>query len=37
MKYKLFVDSDIIIDFLVDREPHVKPASELFCFNHREP
>lgn len=30
MKYKLFVDSDVVIDFFTDREPHVNPASELF-------
>ena len=30
MEYKLFVDSDVVIDFFTDREPHVNPASELF-------
>lgn len=30
MAFKLFVDSDVVIDFLTDREPHVNPASELF-------
>ena len=30
MKYKLFVDSDVVIDFFTDREPHANPASELF-------
>ena len=30
MEYKLFIDSDVVIDFFTDREPHVNPASELF-------
>lgn len=30
MAFKLFLDSDVIIDFFTDREPHVNPASELF-------
>lgn len=30
MEYKLFLDSDVVIDFFTDREPHVNPASELF-------
>lgn len=30
MAYKLFVDTDVVIDFFTDREPHVNPASELF-------
>lgn len=30
MEYKLFVDSDVVIDFFTDREPYVNPASELF-------
>ncbi|TDX86289.1 type II toxin-antitoxin system VapC family toxin [Epilithonimonas xixisoli] len=30
MVYKLFVDSDVVIDFFTDREPHANPASELF-------
>ena len=36
MAYKLFVDSDVVIDFFTDREPHANPASELFemKFNH---
>lgn len=33
MKYKLFVDSDVVIDFFTDREPHANPASELFELN----
>lgn len=35
MEYKLFVDSDIIIDFFTDREPHANPASELFELNEQ--
>lgn len=33
MGYKLFVDSDVVIDFFTDREPHANPASELFELN----
>lgn len=33
MEYKLFVDSDVVIDFFTDREPHANPASELFELN----
>lgn len=35
MVYKLFVDSDVVIDFFTDREPHVNPASELFDLNEK--
>ena len=35
MEYKLFVDSDVIIDFFTDREPHANPASELFELNEQ--
>lgn len=35
MEYKLFVDSDVVIDFLTDREPHANPASELFELNEQ--
>ena len=35
MEYKIFVDSDVIIDFFTDREPHVNPASELFELNEQ--
>ena len=27
---KLFIDSDIVIDFLTDRSPHANAASQLF-------
>lgn len=33
MVFKLFVDSDVVIDFFTDREPHANPASELFELN----
>lgn len=35
MEYKLFVDSDVVIDFLTDREPHANPSSELFELNEK--
>jgi len=35
MEYKLFVDSDVVIDFFTDRKPHVNPASELFELNEQ--
>lgn len=35
MDYKLFVDSDVVIDFFTDREPHANPASELFELNEQ--
>ena len=35
MEYKLFVDSDVVIDFFTDREPHANPASELFELNEQ--
>ena len=30
MAIKVFVDSDVIIDFLIDREPHSISSSQLF-------
>lgn len=33
MAYKLFIDSDVVIDFFTDREPHANSASELFELN----
>lgn len=30
MKRKIFVDSDVILDVLADREPHSGPAKKLF-------
>ncbi len=35
MAYKLFVDSDVVIDFFTDRELHANPASELFELNEQ--
>ncbi len=35
MAFKLFIDSDVVIDFFTDREPHVNPASELFELNEK--
>jgi predicted nucleic acid-binding protein len=35
MEYKVFVDSDVVIDFFTDREPHANPASELFELNEQ--
>lgn len=35
MVFKLFVDSDVVIDFFTDREPHANPASELFELNEQ--
>lgn len=35
MKLKLFVDTDVVIDFFADREPHVTAASQLFELNER--
>ena len=36
MVYKLFIDSDVIIDFFTDRAPHAHPASELFELNEQK-
>lgn len=35
MKSRLFIDSDVVIDFFTDREPFVGPASELFELNEQ--
>lgn len=35
MEYKLFVDSDVVIDFFTDREPFANSASELFELNEK--
>ncbi len=35
MAYKIFIDSDVVIDFFTDREPYVNPASELFELNEQ--
>lgn len=33
MVSKVFVDSDVIIDFFTDREPFANPASKIFELN----
>jgi len=35
MAYKLFIDSDVVIDFFTDRALHANPASELFELNEK--
>ena len=35
MEYKLFVDSDVVIDYFTDRELHANSASELFELNEQ--
>ncbi|MBD1432204.1 PIN domain-containing protein [Sphingobacterium sp. DN00404] len=35
MVFKLFIDSDVVIDFFTDREPYANPASELFELNEK--
>ena len=35
MAFRLFIDSDVVIDFFTDREPHANPASELFELNEK--
>ncbi len=35
MASKLFIDSDVVIDFFTDREPHANPASELFELSEK--
>lgn len=35
MAFKLFIDSDVVLDFFTDREPHANPASELFELNEK--
>ncbi len=32
---KVFIDSDVVIDFFTDREPHVNSASELFDLHNK--
>ena len=33
MASKVFIDSDVVIDFFTDREPFANPASEIFELN----
>ncbi len=35
MAPKIFLDSDVVIDFFTDREPFANPASELFELNEQ--
>jgi len=35
MAHKIFVDSDVVIDFFTDRTPYANPASELFELNEK--
>jgi len=35
MVFKLFIDSDVVIDFFTDRAPHANSASELFELNEK--
>ena len=35
MAFKLFIDSDVVIDFFTDREPNANPATELFELNEQ--
>ncbi len=35
MVSKLFIDSDVVIDFFMDREPFANPASEIFDLNEK--
>jgi len=36
MANKIFVDSDVVIDFFTDRMPFANPASELFDWAEKE-
>lgn len=36
MASRLFIDSDVVIDVFMDREPHLNAASELFQLNELE-
>lgn len=36
MASKLFIDSDVVIDFFTDREPFANPASEIFELNEQK-
>lgn len=35
MANKIFIDSDVVIDFFTDRMPFANPASEIFELNER--
>jgi predicted nucleic acid-binding protein len=36
MNAKLFLDSDVVIDFFTDREPFISAASQLFELNEKK-
>lgn len=36
MAFKLFIDSDVVIDFFTDRTPFANAASELFNLNENK-
>ena len=36
MANKIFIDSDVVIDFFTDRSPFANPASEIFELNERK-
>jgi len=35
MASKIFIDSDVVIDFFTDRAPFANPASEIFELNEK--
>ena len=35
MAYKVFLDTDVIIDFLIDRQPHAVASSKIFGFSEK--
>ncbi|WP_162344277.1 type II toxin-antitoxin system VapC family toxin [Cyclobacterium salsum] len=35
MAARIFLDSDVVIDFFTDREPFANPASEIFDLSER--
>ena len=35
MKSKLFIDSDVVIDFFINRKPHVEKATKIFDLNEK--
>ena len=35
MVNKIFIDSDVVIDFFTDRKPFANPASEIFELNEQ--
>lgn len=35
MKYAVFIDTDVVLDFLLDREPFASYASIIFTYSER--